>query len=436
MEGWILSFQRTLFYQQFLAELPAPLNNVYLDLLILGLLAVYLLYCIVSDVVDWAWIGKVSKAGKRERKGRSVNTDGEGDGAETALMVKASGNGAEATFYAEAQSDEAEAANNTKAQNVLADETIPSEIQVNTETAAPTVKSRISQIWIKRREIEALREEIGTPGKLTKAETLERLNRIAEIKEEVERIKWEMEPKGEDGPVQMDAPEVGAESTGSAEEERGKNGCVSTLDSGIREQCPVINENMPACGQSEFDRLMEQYSATQKAIGMLEGEFGEERRHPAERGRDGTGPRRIDESNDTAVTDELRALGEGDTAEERLAAGEGVTAKNQDNNGKSLMEVPGTAEKDFAAVIQETSEAASANEAKQKPKTVGKISDQEVTAILLQGLACTEVLEIANLEESLRIAAVRAALSAGASTRQVARLTGISKSAVQRMGAK
>ena len=167
MEGWILSFQQTLFYREFLAELPAPLNNVYLDLLVLGLLAVYLLYCIVSDVVDWAWIGKVSRAG-RKTKAAGVLTDGEGDGAVTAFSAEVQDGGVAAAFSAEAQ-------------DVTAGADVRPAAPAEAVAAPQSVKSRMSQIWVKQREIEGLRKEIGTPGKLSREEALAALARIAEI---------------------------------------------------------------------------------------------------------------------------------------------------------------------------------------------------------------------------------------------------------------
>lgn len=452
MEGWILSFQQTLFYREFLAELPAPLNNVYLDLLVLGLLAVYLLYCIVSDVVDWAWIGKVSRAG-RKTKAAGVLTDGEGDGAVTAFSAEVQDGGVAAAFSAEAQ-------------DVTAGADVRPAAPAEAVAAPQSVKSRMSQIWVKQREIEGLRKEIGTPGKLSREEALAALARIAEIKEEIERIKWEMYPPG-DSETGINSTEEKAEAaaisedakckngrlrtwgmtdkdgaSGSSEVGEGKNGCantlepdiddagthalekgedekvcvntsrqgevengcVSTLDSGIGGQCPDVDEGVPGDGRSEFDRLMEQYEATQKAIGLLEKEgLVEKSEVPA--GRRG----------DKANLDGLPVLDV-----------DGTEAAADVIKGREAQ--PGLEEKDKPCIIIEEAKV-------ERQRPAGKLTDREATEVLLRGLSCGEAAEIAKLEEDLRIAAVQAALEAGASTRQVARLTGISKSTVQRIGA-
>ena len=414
MEGWILSFQQTLFYREFLAELPAPLNNVYLDLLVLGLLAVYLLYCIVSDVVDWAWIGKVSRAG-RKTKAAGVLTGGEGDGAETAFSAEVQDGGVAAAFSAEAQ-------------DVTAGADVRPAAPAEAVAAPQSVKSRMSQIWVKQREIEGLRKEIGTPGKLSREEALAALARIAEINGKNGRLStWGMTDKdgvsgspevesknGCASTLEPDIDDVGTHALEKGEDEKvcvntsrqgeDENGCVSTLDSGIGGQCPDVDEGVPGDGRSEFDRLMEQYEATQKAIGLLEKEgLVEKSEVPA--GRRG----------DKANLDGLPVLDV-----------DGTEAAADVIKGREAQ--PGLEEKDKPCIIIEEPKV-------ERQRPAGKLTDREATEVLLRGLSCGEAAEIAQLEEDLRIAAVQAALAAGASTRQVARLTGISKSTVQRIGA-
>ena len=452
-------------YQDYFSKLPAPLDNVYFDALVVGALGIYLAYCVVSDIVDWAWIGRVGREGRREKKARSVKTAGVGDKAVTAFSVEAQEDTAVAAFSAEAQENTVVAEFSAKAQDVTAGADVRPAAPAEAVAAPQSVKSRMSQIWVKQREIEGLRKEIGTPGNLSREEALAALARIAEIKEEIERIKWEMYPPG-DSETGINSTEEKAEAAEISEDANGKNGrlstwgmtdkdgvsgspeveskngcastlepdiddvgthalekgedekvcvntsrqgevengCVSTLDSGIGGQCPDVDEGVPGDGRSEFDRLMEQYEATQKAIGLLEKEgLVEKSEVPA--GRRG----------DKANLDGLPVLDV-----------DGTEAAADVIKGREAQ--PGLEEKDKPCIIIEEAKV-------ERQRPAGKLTDREATEVLLRGLSCGEAAEIAQLEEDLRIAAVQAALAAGASTRQVARLTGISKSTVQRIGA-
>lgn len=214
-------------YQDYFSKLPAPLDNVYFDALVVGALGIYLAYCVVSDIVDWAWIGRVGREGRREKKARSVKTAGVGDKAVTAFSVEAQEDTAVAAFSAEAQENTVVAEFSAKAQDVTAGADVRPAAPAEAVAAPQSVKSRMSQIWVKQREIEGLRKEIGTPGKLSREEALAALARIAEIKEEIERIKWEMCPPG-DSEKGINSTEDKAEAAEISEDANGKNGRLST----------------------------------------------------------------------------------------------------------------------------------------------------------------------------------------------------------------
>lgn len=472
-------------YQDYFSKLPAPLDNVYFDALVVGALGIYLAYCVVSDIVDWAWIGRVGREGRREKKARSVKTAGVGDKAVTAFSVEAQEDTAVAAFSAEAQENTVVAEFSAKAQDVTAGADVRPAAPADAVAAPQSVKSRMSQIWVKQREIEGLRKEIGTPGKLSREEALAALARIAEVKEEIERIKWEMCPpgdngtginsteekaeaaeisedaKGKNGPVNILGKAVNNEESDSLEKGEAKkecvstfgkgesqNGCASTLDSRIAGQCPDVDEAVPADGPSEFDRLMEQYEATQKAIGLLEEEgLVEKSEGPAGRrgdreSLDGHGvadnaaeAEDKERSIDTIAIEMQAAVKPENDSPAGMVT---ISLRTCDLEGAGMETVPTQVDELKGQRINQAFIEAgipAAEEKKERQKAAGKLTDQEVTEVLLRGLSCIEAAEIANLEENLRIAAVRAALEAGASTRQVARLTGISKSTVQRIGA-
>ncbi len=385
-------FEQTTLYQGFLAKLPSPLNNVYFDVLVIGALLIYIIYCIISRIVDAVAFARLRKRGQESGE----NSEGKQElGNEVGNRYLAEGSGASlpepVLERIEDMNQQFEEFRKDREEEISRLQSRLDEVQAGDSERKQEVEQAIEEL---RAQIEDLKE-------VKEKET-------AELKEKAEEV--EAVPKDEDekqGVVDLEGKQAPRpEGLGAS-----LPNCDAEADTGVEAAFPVSEstqaaENQAEQGISDFDRLLLEYEKTNKLIAEIEGR-GKEKAEVSE-GETGTPTNEGTEPSD--------------------CGGEPVPLSRA-VDGSQLPEA-------ILEGKQAPRESSGASLPSQGAKKSPKISNEKVAHAITSATGCADAKELYDMAEKQKIAAVQAALAAGASIRQIADITGISRSGVQRLSKK